>query len=86
MTRAVPVPGEVFLHYKGTYYEVLCIATHTETKEEVVVYRQCLDPTAPVWVRPVSMFCEKIGEMRNVDRFMPIPKETLEVLKRSGVL
>lgn len=86
MTDRIPSTGDIFLHYKGAYYEVLFLGAHTETGEKVVIYRQCMDPSAQVWVRPLAMFCEKIGERQNVDRFMLIRGEALEVLKRTGVL
>ncbi len=49
-------PG-VYRHFKGNMYEVLCTATHSETLEEMVVYR-ALYGEGGVWVRPASMWNE----------------------------
>jgi len=46
-----------YQHYKGPYYQVLGIAQHSETAEQLVVYR-ALYGEFGLWVRPVSMFTE----------------------------
>lgn len=51
-------PGR-YRHFKGKEYEVLHIATHSETREEMVVYR-ALYGERGVWVRPASMWNEVI--------------------------
>lgn len=51
-------PGR-YRHFKGKEYEVLYIATHSETCEEMVVYR-ALYGERGVWVRPASMWNEVI--------------------------
>jgi hypothetical protein len=59
-----------YRHYKGNEYQVLGIATHSETEEKVVVYR-ALYGDRGLWVRPLAMFCESVivgGE--SVPRFL----------------
>ncbi len=51
-------PGR-YRHFKGKEYEVLYIATHSEKREEMVVYR-ALYGERGVWVRPASMWNEVI--------------------------
>lgn len=51
-------PGR-YRHFKGKEYKVLHIATHSETREEMVVYR-ALYGERGVWVRPASMWNEVI--------------------------
>lgn len=51
-------PG-VYKHYKGNLYEVLAVARHTETEEELVVYN-ALYGERGTWVRPLEMFCESV--------------------------
>ncbi len=51
-------PGR-YRHFKGKEYEVLGIARHSETKEELVVYR-ALYGDFGLWVRPVSMWNETV--------------------------
>ncbi|OEY66156.1 DUF1653 domain-containing protein [Marinobacter sp. X15-166B] len=54
----LPIAG-IYRHYKGQDYEVVGVARHSETEEEVVVYR-CLYGDHSLWVRPLSMFCETV--------------------------
>lgn len=51
-------PGR-YRHYKGKDYEVIGVARHSETEEELVVYR-CLYGDHSLWVRPLSMFRENV--------------------------
>ena len=48
-----------YRHFKGGEYELLGIATHSETMEPMVVYR-ALYGEGGVWVRPASMWSEEI--------------------------
>lgn len=50
----------IYRHYKGNYYELLDTALHSETLEEMVVYR-ALYGEKKLWVRPKSMWSEKIN-------------------------
>lgn len=47
-------PGR-YRHYKGKDYQVLGVATHSETQEPLVVYRT-LYGDFDLWVRPLEMF------------------------------
>ena len=46
-----------YKHYKGPEYEVIGEARHSETLEELVVYR---DGKGELWVRPLKMFSEEV--------------------------
>lgn len=48
-----------YRHFKGNYYELIDIARHSETMEEMVVYR-ALYVERGLWVRPASMWTEEI--------------------------
>jgi len=48
-----------YKHYKGNYYQVEGVATHSETEEKLVVYRPLYGEGA-LWVRPLTMFTEQI--------------------------
>ncbi|MBI2786839.1 MAG: DUF1653 domain-containing protein [Legionella longbeachae] len=48
-----------YRHYKGNLYEVIDIAKHSETLEDVVVYR-ALYGDFGLWVRPLKMFLEDV--------------------------
>ena len=48
-----------YRHFKGNEYEVIALATHSETGESMVVYRALYGEKA-VWVRPASRWNEEI--------------------------
>jgi len=49
----------IYKHYKGNDYVVIGVAQHSETKEELVVYR-ALSGERGLWVRPLAMFTESV--------------------------
>lgn len=51
-------PGK-YRHFKGKEYELLFVATHSETGEQMVVYR-ALYGEGGFWVRPASMWTEHV--------------------------
>jgi hypothetical protein len=67
-------PGR-YRHYKGNLYEVIGLALHSETEEEMVVYR-CLYGDHSLWVRPLAMFMETVSvDGREVQRFERVEEE-----------
>jgi hypothetical protein len=51
----------LYKHYKGKIYEVIDIATHSETLEKMVIYKATYQPEGEnIWVRPLKMFTETI--------------------------
>ena len=61
-------PGR-YRHYKGNEYEVIDIARHSESEEEMVVYRKLYGDRS-LWVRPLGMFLEDVLiDGRMVPRF-----------------
>ena len=67
MTQAVT--QGIYRHYKGSLYQVLYTAQHSETEEALVVYR-CLYGEYGVWVRPLAMFTETVEvDGKEVARF-----------------
>lgn len=58
-----------YRHYRGNEYEVIDVARHSETEEELVVYR-ALYGEKGLWVRPLEMFRSQIErEGKKVFRF-----------------
>ncbi len=53
------IPPGRYVHYKGGAYEVLDVASHSETLEAMVVYR-ALYGDRGLWVRPLAMFTEDV--------------------------
>ena len=53
-----------YQHYKGNFYEVVGVARHSETLEEMVVYRALYESKDfgknALWVRPKTMFMENV--------------------------
>ena len=61
-------PGR-YRHYKGNEYTVIGVARHSETEEQLVVYRQEYGEHG-LWVRPKDMFLETVEvDDRMVPRF-----------------
>lgn len=54
----------IYKHYKNKLYEVIDVATHTETQEELVIYKVLYDipwkNKNDLWVRPMNMFFETL--------------------------
>ncbi len=58
-----------YKHYKGGKYEVVGVASHSETLESLVVYK-ALYGNQKLWVRPLKMFLENVCiEGKKVPRF-----------------
>ena len=53
------IPIGLYQHFKGAEYEVQGVATHSESGEQLVVYRPLYGDRA-LWVRPLSMFTEPV--------------------------
>lgn len=53
--------GERYRHYKGGLYQIVTVAVHTETEEDMVVY-QALYGDYKVFVRPLKMFLETVKD------------------------
>ena len=64
----------LYKHYKGKIYEVIGVARHSESLEEMVVYKATYQTEGEnLWVRPLSMFVETIlVEGKSVKRFVKI--------------
>jgi hypothetical protein len=65
------LPAGKYKHYKGEFYEVIGVAKHSETLEELVVYKALYQPEGEnLWIRPLKMFTEEIEiEGKKVKRF-----------------
>lgn len=66
-----------YQHFKGNFYNVVGVAKHSETLEELVVYEALYaNPRSKFWVRPLKMFLEKVErDGRKVPRFKYIGKK-----------
>ena len=71
-------PGK-YRHFKGNLYEVIGVARHSETQEEMVVYR-ALYGEYGLWVRPTAMWTETVDrDGYHGPRFQYIDSESQEM-------
>lgn len=52
------VIGGTYEHYSGKRYQIIELARHTESNEELVIYKALYDGN--LWARPASMFTETV--------------------------
>ncbi len=85
--KSHPIRPGRYRHYNGNDYTVLGVARHSETEEELVVYRQEYGDRS-LWVRPLAMFLETVeANGQEIPRFRFIgdePQTPAAALRRSS--
>lgn len=68
--------GGKYLHYKGHEYKLIGLALHSETLEVMVIYKPLYKTEADYWVRPFSMWLEKVEvNGKKIPRFQKLIKK-----------
>lgn len=74
-----------YQHYKGNVYLVLAVGKHSETTEDLVVYKAMYDSSygfGAIWCRPVAMFLEEVAP--GIPRFKKIAEDEASAIINGG--
>lgn len=74
--------GQRYLHFKGRTIEIINIAKHSETLEDLVLYFHIDEENPTIWARPIEMFQEKVDK----EKYPNVTQEyRFELIKEKGM-
>lgn len=96
MSREIPKRGEIYRHFKGEYYQIICVGHHSETQEKMVVYARiskhgfeagkAIAVIKEPCIRPLDMFMSetdhiKYPEVKQKYRFEKVEMKNMDIEK-----